>query len=157
EIPVVLLDRDVPPGVDAGCAAFDHSAGMRAATEHLLSLGHRDFALISGGPVRPARERREAVETTLAAAGVGARCTVHEGEVSAEPGRRVTTAILARRPRPTALIAGGNMLMQGALLAFRDAGVEVGRDISFVGCDDVAVAEIHRPQIAVVRRDIPAI
>src|SRR5262249_44597928 len=74
EIPVVLLDRDVPPGVDAGCAAFDHSAGMRAATEHLLSLGHRDFALISGGPVRPARERREAVETTLAAAGVGATC-----------------------------------------------------------------------------------
>jgi DNA-binding LacI/PurR family transcriptional regulator len=35
--------------------------------------------------------------------------------------------------------------------------VEVGREISFVGCDDVAIAEIHRPPIAVVRRDIPAI
>ncbi len=45
------------------------------------------------------------------------------------------------------------MLMQGALLALRDAGVEVGRDISFVGCDDVAVAELHQPQIAVVRRE----
>ena len=46
------------------------------------------------------------------------------------------------------------MLMQGALLALRDAGIEVGRDISFVGCDDIALAELHQPQIAVVRRDI---
>jgi LacI family transcriptional regulator len=34
--------------------------------------------------------------------------------------------------------------------------VEIGREISFVGCDDVAVAELHQPQIAVVRRDMPA-
>jgi LacI family transcriptional regulator len=82
---------------------------------------------------------------------------VHEGEFSVETGRRATAEILARRPRPTAIIAGGNMLMQGALIALRDADVAVGTDISFVGCDDVAVAELHQPQIAVVRRDIPAI
>ena len=37
-VPVVLVDRDVPPGIDAACASFDHAAGMRAATKHLL--GH---------------------------------------------------------------------------------------------------------------------
>ena len=47
--------------------------------------------------------------------------------------------------------------MQGALLTLHDAGVEVGREISFVGCDDIAIAELHRPPIAVVRRDIPAV
>jgi LacI family transcriptional regulator len=155
--PIVLVDRDLPEGVEASCAAFDHASGMRAATEHLLRLGHRDFALIIGGPRRPARERRRGVEETLAAAGVGATCTVYEGEFSVEHGRRETAAILARRPRATAIIAGGNMLMQGALLALRDSGVEIGRDVSFVGCDDVAVAELHTPQIAVVRRDMPAV
>jgi LacI family transcriptional regulator len=130
---------------------------MRAATRHLLRLGHREFALITGGPGRPARERRVAVEEELAAAGDRARCRVYGGEFTVEHGRLATTAILAEDPRPTAIIAGGNMLMQGALLTLHDAGVEVGREISFVGCDDVAIAELHRPPVAVVARDVPAV
>jgi LacI family transcriptional regulator len=153
QVPVVLVDRDVPPGVTARCAAFDHAAGMRAAAEHLLGLGHREFALITGGPERPARERREAVEQALAGVG-GTRCALYEGDFTVEFGRRATTQILAGSPRPTAVIAGGNMLMQGALLELHAAGVELGRDVSFVGCDDVAIAELHQPPVAVVRRDV---
>ena len=154
--PVVLVDRDIPEGVKARRAAFDHVVGMRAAAEHLLGLGHRRLALIIGGPERPARERRRAVEEALA--GIpDAEYTVHPGEFSVQHGRRATVEILARHPRPTAIIAGGNMLMEGALLTLNEAGVSVGKDISFVGCDDVIVAEIHRPPIAVVRRDIRAI
>jgi LacI family transcriptional regulator len=156
-VPVVLVDRDISPGVNARRAAFDHAAGMRAATAHLLELGHRRFALITGGPERPARERRRGVEEMLASARDGATCTVYPGTFSIEHGRRATAEILANEPRPTAIIAGGNLLMQGALLALRDAEVRVGRDISFVGCDDVVVAEVHEPAIAVVRRDIRAV
>jgi LacI family transcriptional regulator len=154
ELPVVLVDRDVPDGVSARSVAFDHASGMRAATEHLLELGHRDVALITGGPRRPARERRHGVEAALGGDG---RCRVYEGEFSAEHGARATREILAESPRATAIIAGGNMLMQGALLALREAGVTVGPDISFVGCDDIAVAALHDPPIAVVRRDMRAI
>ncbi len=156
-VPVVLVDRDIPPGVNARRAAFDHALGMRAAASHLLALGHRRFALITGGPERPARERRRAVEEVLASTGGQATCTVYPGKFSVEHGRRATAEILSAEPRPTAIIAGGNMLMEGALLALREAGVEVGRDVSFVGCDDVVVAEVHQPPIAVVRRDIGAI
>jgi len=155
-VPVVLVDRDIPPGVKARRAAFDHAKGMRAAANHLLELGHERFALITGGPERPARERRRAFEEVLAAAG-RATCTVYPGKFSVEHGRRATSEILAQTPRATAIIAGGNMLMEGALLALREAGVDVGRDISFVGCDDVVVAEVHQPPIAVVRRDIGAV
>ena len=156
ETPFVLIDRDIPEGVHAASVAYDHAAGMRIAAEHLLKLGHRDVALITGGPRRPARERRAAVEETFAEAGVSAACTIYDGEFAVAHGRRATLEVLVRRPRPTAIIAGGNILMQGALLALRDAGVEVGQEISFVGCDDTVVAELHRPQIAVVRRDIMA-
>src|SRR5207244_11803930 len=82
-VPVVLVDRDVPDGTAARSVAFDHASGMRAATEHVLALGHRDLALIIGGPHRPARERRRGLEQALPAWGGDPRCTVYEGEVVA--------------------------------------------------------------------------
>ena len=154
--PLVLVDRDIPAGITASRAAFDHALGMRQATMHLLELGHRRFALIAGGPERPARERRNAVAQTLAAV-PDAEHRVYLGGFSVEHGRRATTEILAQEPRPTAIIAGGNMLMEGALMTLKEAGVRLGQDISFVGCDDVPVAEFHQPPIAVVRRDLCAV
>jgi len=86
-----------------------------------------------------------------------ARCSVFEGEFSLKHGYDATKEILSRSPRPTAIVAGGNILMHGALRALAEAGIQVGADMSFVGCDDVAVAEFHRPAIAVVHRDVHAI
>lgn len=154
--PIVLVDREIPAGLTARRAAFDHTVGMRQAMRHLLNLGHRRFALITGGRERPARERRQAVEETLATVS-DAEHEVYAGGFFVEHGRRATAQILARDPRPTAIIAGGNMLMEGALLTLKEAGVRLGRDLSFVGCDDAAVADLHEPPIAVVRRDSRAV
>jgi LacI family transcriptional regulator len=151
KLPMVLLDRDRPEGVRAMSAYFDHRIGMRAAVEHLLDLGHRDVALIVGGPALPARFRREAVESTLWAR--GGRCLVIEGGFGVEGGYRATMEVLDRTPRPTALIAAGNTLMAGALRALHERSIDIGREMSFVGCDNVPIAELHQPQIAVTFRD----
>jgi len=157
EAPFVLLDRDVPSGLTASRVCFDHRAGMFRAASHLLELGHREIALVSGGPHGPARERRLGIEDALALGGNGGRCVVYDGEFSVVHGERTAHQILDGATPVTAIIAGGNLLMQGALRALRDRGTRVGVDISFVGCDDVAVAELHTPQIAVVRRDMHSI
>ncbi len=151
DLPFVLVDRDVPEGVEAPQVRFDHRNGMRAAAEHLWSLGHRHAALIVGGPQRPARERRLGVEEVFQEG--GGQLTILSGPFTIEHGMAATTEALAADPRPTALIAAGNLYMRGALRGLREQGVVVGRDISFVGCDDVAVAEFHDPPIALVRRD----
>jgi LacI family transcriptional regulator len=151
DVPMVLIDRDVPDGVHARRVSFDHRAGMAEAARRLLALGHRDVALIVAGPARPVRERREGIESTLTDA--GARCTVYEGPFTIDYGVQATREILAGKQRPTAIVAGGNLTMHGSLRALREAGVRVGKDISFIGSDDVAVAEFHDPPIAVVRRD----
>jgi len=157
EIPVVLLDRDDIPGVVRRRVSFDHRLGMGAAAASLLELGHRELAFIAGGPRRPAMERQRGIEDSIARSGLDARCHVLTGDFAIEHGAQSVREILDRHPEVTAIVAGGNLIMHGALRGLRDAGVRVGEQMSFIGCDDVAVAEFHQPPIAVVRRDTRAI
>lgn len=150
-LPIVLLDRDRPDGVTALRAVFDHRAGMTDATTHLLDLGHRDVGIIIGGPTRPARERRRAIEETLWPR--GGRAVTAEASFGIEGGYQAAMTLLHRVPRPTAIIAGGNSLMSGALRAIHELNLDIGRDISFVGCDHSMIAELHYPPIAIVTRD----
>lgn len=151
DVPLVLIDRDAPDGLELPSVKFDHRTGMREAAEHLRDLGHTAIVMLVGGPRRPARERKAGVLDAFGS-GAGLACEVVEGDFSLDFGYAATRELLARPERPTALVAGGNALMHGALRALREAGVRVGRDLSFVGCDDVAVAEFHDPQLALVRR-----
>jgi len=151
DLPFVLVDRDIPDEVDARQVRFDHRSGMRAAAEHLWELGHRRVALILGGPQRPARERRLGVEDVLGRS--GGDLAILTGPFTIEHGRQAVSEALEADPQPTAIVAAGNLYMRGALRGLRERGLVVGRDISFVGCDDVAVAEFHDPPIALVRRD----
>jgi LacI family transcriptional regulator len=151
DVPMVLIDRDAPPGLRLPIVKFDHRTGMREAAQALRDLGHERIAMLVGGPRRPARERKAGV-TDVYGKKARLRCDVVEGDFSIAFGYEATKELLAAKQRPTALIAGGNVLMHGSLRALREAGVRVGKDLSFVGCDDVAVAEFHDPQIAMVRR-----
>jgi LacI family transcriptional regulator len=156
DVPYILVDRDPPPGVNAWTAGFDHFAGMASATRHLAELGHRDIALIIGGPRRPAKERRRGVEETMARF-KGSKVKVFDGDFSIDHGIAATQRILHLSPSPTAIIAGGNLIMQGALRALHDANVLVGAEMSLVGCDDVGMGELHDPPLAIVRRDTRAL
>ena len=156
EVPVVLLDHDVPAGVAVSRVVFDHHAGMTRATQHLLALGHREIALIVGGRARSAGERRLAVAAAVGA-GAGCHCVVYNGSFSVAHGERAAGRILDRTPEASAIIAGGSLLLRGALKAIRARGVRLGVDVSLVGCDDVLVAELHSPPIALVYPDMRSI
>ncbi len=153
ETPIVVLDRELPEAAGASRVLSDHRAGMSAAVRHLLALGHRRIGLIVGQPVRPAVERRRALEQVFAEQGLAPTYDVREGTFSAEHGARATAALLDAPEPPTALIAGGNQLMIGSLQVLRERGIALGRELSFVGCDDIAITELFQPPIAVVRRD----
>ncbi len=157
-MPLVVVERDLPEYVHASRVLSDHRAGMSAAAERLLDLGHRRIAVVGGQAVRPTRERREAVQATVARHELGADAViVREGIFSVEHGARATRELLEMTSPPTAIIAGSNQIMIGALTIISERGIELGRELSFVGCDDLAVATLYRPQIAVVDRDSVAI
>jgi LacI family transcriptional regulator len=158
EIPVVAVERDLPVNMQVSRVLSDHRAGMSVAAEQLLDLGHRRIGLIGGQDVRPTRERREAVERVMKGRGLGLDgLRVLEGVFSVEHGAAATRELLDLEPPSTALIAGSNQIMIGALQIIRERGIELGRDLSFIGCDDVDIATLYRPRISVVDRDRVAI
>jgi LacI family transcriptional regulator, galactose operon repressor len=153
EIPVVVLDRNLPAEIPVSRVLSDHRSGMKAAGLHLLQLGHRRIGLIAGAAVRPALERRVGLEEAFASYGLPATYTADAGVFSVEHGAAAMRRLLDRPEPPTAIIAGGNQLMLGALRVVSERRLTLGRDLSFVGCDDVAITDLFQPPVAVVRRD----
>lgn len=156
-VPLVVIERDLPERVLGSRVLSDHRVGMSAAADHLLDLGHRRIALIVGQPVRPSRERLHALEEAFRRRGLPPGVIVRDGLYSVEHGARAMRELLATADPPSAVVAGGNQLMVGALHAIAEHGLVLGRDISFVGCDDLPVAELYRVPIALVDRDTVAL
>ena len=153
EIPLVLIERDVPATITASRVLSDHQHGMEEAVTRLLELGHRRIALIVGRPVRPTRERLSAFNDVLARAGAPQSVSwVREGFYSVEHGAVATRELLDMSEPPTAIIAGANQIMIGALQVISERGLDLGVDLSFVGCDDISIASLYRPPVAVIDR-----
>jgi LacI family transcriptional regulator len=154
ELPIVLVDRRLAVDVGASAVYNDHATGMSAAVEHLIGLGHRRLALITGSTdTLPGRERIDAMRQVVKRSPEKVDAAYLAGAFSAEFGATATRELLARHPRPTAIIAGGNQLLVGCLRVLQDAGLRVGADISLVTCDDVPLSELYQPPIASITRD----
>jgi LacI family transcriptional regulator len=154
DIPCVVVDRDLPASVRVSRVLYDHQTGVRTAVEHLLDLGHRNIGLILGAPVRPSRERRIGFETAFANRGLPSTYRIVEaGEFAAESGERAVAELLDAADPPTAIVVGSNQMIPGAVRALAARDLELPRDLSLVGCDDIILAELYRPPIAVVKCD----
>lgn len=153
--PVVLVDREMRGATAVSAVLSDHANGMQAAIDHLLELGHRRVALISGRPgLRPVRERVHGFKAAFRARGLELpEDLLKFDSFSATFGEQATHELLAADYPPTAIVAGGNLLLIGVLRALQTAGRTVGSDISLVSCDDVPLTELHSPAITVIDRD----
>jgi LacI family transcriptional regulator len=154
DVPIVMIDRDVPGDLRASIVRNDHKAGMRAAVEHLLDLGHRRIALITGAlDLWPVRERIAGLVEAVAARGIPDETISLVGSLSAAHGEASTERLLAMNPRPTAIVAGGNQVLAGCLRALSRHGIRIPSEISLITCDEVDLSELHEPPIASVARD----
>jgi LacI family transcriptional regulator len=154
DVPLVMIDRDVPADLEASIVRNDHRAGMRAGVEHLLDLGHRRIALITGSlELWPVRERIAGMAEAVTGRNLPDETINLVGSLSAEHGERSTEQLLAMDPRPTAIIAGGNQVLAGCIRALTGQGIRVPEDISLVTCDEVDLSELHQPPISSVARD----
>jgi LacI family transcriptional regulator len=158
DVPIVVVDREVPDELRASVVRNDHRSGVRAAVEHLVDLGHARIALISGPlDLWPVRERIAGMKDAITGRGIADQTIVLTGSLSAEHGEAATEEILRMDPGPTAIIAGGNQVLAGCMRALTRHGVAIPADVSLVTCDEVALSELHSPPIASVGRDTLAL
>ena len=132
---------------------FDNRAAMREMADAVLARGHRDLALISAATERNDRAaaRRDGCRDALAAAGLdpdGLR--VIETVYGIDEGAAAFGTILERAPGTTAVLCGNDVLAVGALRRARQMGLEVPRDVSIVGFDDIELAGAAYPALTTV-------
>lgn len=151
EIPMVIMDRLIPEWAGDSVSGDDH-VGMEMAVNHLVQLGHTRIALINGTlSISSTSRRRQGFEDSLRAHGV-APVAVSEGRFTIESGYAQASAILEGDERPTAIVAGNDLLAIGALSAARDAGLHVPGDLSLTGYDDISYAQISSPGLTTIRQ-----
>jgi LacI family transcriptional regulator len=146
-VPFVLVDRVVPEHVDQ--VGVENEPGSCVLVEHLLRLGHRRVAMITGLPGlsttdervagyrRAHRRRGITVDETL----------IVRGGSSLDGGRHAMAQLLDRPMPPTAVFSGNNAMTVGALTTLERRGVRVPHDVAMVAFDDFEWSPLVRPRL----------
>ena len=156
QVPLVLVDRSLE-GVSADQLRVDHEQGAYLATRHLLELGHRRIVCI-GGPAstQVAQLRAAGYQRALDEAGVAAQAVV-DCPFTSPAGHAAAQVLLAAEPRSTAIFAGNDMIALGVLRAAAERGLQVPRQLSVVGFDDIEVSRYLHPALTTVGQCIGAL
>ncbi len=149
QVPLVVMDRTVPAAVDI--VRSDSEGGAYQLARHLLDLGHRRIAMLSGPPeVSTAQDRVAGYHRALTEAEVpDADRTVVYGAFTESGGYGMAQALLTAFPRPTAFFAANNFIAIGAFRALREIGLRVPEDVSLVAFDDIPAAFALEPFLTV--------
>ena len=142
---------------EPACMVVTHdSRGAARAARHLAGLGHRRIAFISGpDSFRSSHERGQGFREGLAEYGLSLDdACVRQGAYTFESGVEAAQSLLSMREPPTAIFAGNDEMAIGVMKAARDRGLDVPRDLSIVGFDDLPMASRVWPNLTTVRLPI---
>jgi LacI family transcriptional regulator len=151
-VPVVVLDRRVAArNVDS--VRCDSEAGAYALGRHLIELGHRDIAVLTGRRgISTSEDRVDGFRRALDEAGLDLPESrvlfggFMYGKSNQADGHRMASEVLdAPGPMPTALFCANNFIAYGAIRALRERGLAVPDDVSVVAFDDLPEEWLSEP------------
>jgi len=151
-VPIVFMDVG-QMGPRMSHVSIDYGNGVRQAVDHVVQLGHRHVAFITGPlELHSARTRRQAFVDGLRHRGVTLdRKLIREGTHTAEGGEKAMKELLKLSRLPTAVVCSNDWTAIGALHAIHAAGLRVPEDISLVGFDDIPLSSYITPSLTTVR------
>jgi LacI family repressor for deo operon, udp, cdd, tsx, nupC, and nupG len=147
--PVVLVNRHIE---GFSSVSLDTGLGFRQAVEHLVSLGHRSIAYLSG-PVGSWSDGIRWSAIQAAARGLNVR-TFGLGPFAPTFASGAPAADALANSDATACIAFNDLLAIGAMRRLAARGIDVPRDLSVVGCDDIFGADFCNPPLTTVTGDL---
>jgi DNA-binding LacI/PurR family transcriptional regulator len=151
DVPLVITDTEPSPG--RYVTNMDHFTGTRNAAQHLLALGHCRIGFING-PLNwyASMMRRQGWLSAINQAGLEPAAEF-EGDWNARSGHKATNEFLERSLGITAILAANDQMALGALHALHQHNLELPRDMSVIGYDDIPEAEFFEPALTTVRHD----
>ena len=155
-IPFVVLDTVGEPPADVPTVGSNNWSGGLSATRHLLALGHRRVAMVSGpAHFLCSRARVDGYRSAHDEAGVPVDPSLTRyGDFYVGGGYEHGMALLSRPDRPTAIFAGSDMQALGVLRAARELGLRVPEDLSVVGYDNLPLTEWIGPALTTVHQPL---
>lgn len=150
-LPVLFLDVD--PQTNLFSILFDPLEGARQGLEHLLGLGHRDIALLTG-PLESvsARLRYEGWLGGLTENQLDPFSVLH-GDWSSASGYQLALELLNQSQRPTAILVANDQMALGVLRAAHQSGINVPQQLSVVGYDDTEDSAYFQPPLTTIAQD----
>jgi LacI family transcriptional regulator len=148
---LVLIDRDDHQGLRCHRVVTDDEQVGRLATSHLIALGHRNIAHLSGPRLVHARRRHRGYLGSMRQAAIPVKDTwvVEAGFVERE-GYEAATRLLSQAPEVTALFAVNDPAAIGAMKAAWDLGRRIPEDLAVVGAGDIAHGDLLRVPLTTV-------
>lgn len=153
--PILLVDRELV-GVRTDVIIVDNHQGGLLATRHLLELGHRRIACISGpSRLRPSSERISGYTQALEEAGLAFDPELFRmGDFHPSSGYQATLALLAVADPPTAVFTCNDLMAIGVIRAASELGRRVPDDLALVGFDDIELASYTIPPLTTISQPI---
>ena len=150
-IPIVSFDHKIE-GMERDFVGSDNRLATAMLTEHLLQLGHRRIAFISGKETfYTAIERKRGFYETMAGAGVEIdESLVVNGRYEGDVAYAHTMRLMTRPDRPTAIIGANNDMALAALKAIQELGFHCPEQISLAMVNDVPWSSVITPKLTMV-------
>lgn len=153
--PSVLVDFQLR-GLRVDTIAVDNVSGAETAVNHLVALGHREIAVVLGEDGTEAtKERLDGVQNALKAAGIPAAAVRYlKGDFLLDSGYQAMASLLKSESMPTAVFCMNDEMAVGAIQAIhRLSPLEVPRDVSIIGFDDIIWGTTTHPRLTTIRVD----
>ncbi|WP_405014481.1 LacI family DNA-binding transcriptional regulator [Kitasatospora sp. NBC_01539] len=152
-IPAVLASRPAS-SCPIAYVDVDQREGVRLAVDHLVGLGRRRIATITGPLDMPAsRERLSGFREALAAHGHGEPVHV-EGDFTQDGGGAAMRHLLDRCPDLDGVFIASDLMALGALPVLSRSGRRVPEDVAVIGFDDSSAALACDPKLTTVRQPV---
>jgi DNA-binding LacI/PurR family transcriptional regulator len=151
DLPVICLDRHAP-GWKGDSVTVENAEGTYQATRHLLQLGHRSIAIITGPlHVNNAIERLNGYRRALREVSIPIVPEyIQEGRFDRLSGYEKALTLLRLSPCPTAIVAGNDLVALGVLAALQELALRCPADVSLIGFDDLELDAFTNPSLTSV-------
>jgi DNA-binding LacI/PurR family transcriptional regulator len=160
KLPIVWCLWEGPRAVTSFSVDFHFYQGGQLAAEHLLGLGHRRFGVVAHSVPAGSNPslRFSGFQETLAAHDLSIDPQlIQPGQYTAEGGKEAGRKLLTHPDPPTAIFATNDVMAIGVMAAAWELGIQIPRDLSIVGLDDIVLASYTTPPLTTIVIDKTAV